>query len=418
MTSTTISKQSCIIVGASHGGVNLAFALRKEGYEGRITLIDADCNLPYHRPPLSKTHLIADEPAGQLLKPEQGYQKANIRLMLGVKVVNVESETKQVLLDDDTRHTYTQLVLATGASPIIPPIPGIDSARHLYTIRTADDAHAIATAFKLSEQKRIVVIGGGYVGLETAASLRKSGAVVTVLEREPRLLARVTAPIMSDYFYALHRQHGVEVHNAKNVSEIKTNANENSVVCSDGSEYPADIIIVGVGVRVNTALAEKANLEIDNGIVVNEANQTSDQDIFAIGDCCAQFNPHYQRWLRLESVQNALDQGKVAAAAICHNAFKTQPVPWFWSDQYDVKLQMVGLSQGYDDVVMRKELDKPDSFSVWYFKGEELLAVDAVNNAKAYVLGTKFINAMAQVDKNKLVDNSAPLSASIIKELA
>ena len=415
MTSKNNTQDTCIIVGASHSGVNLAFSLRKEGYAGSIKLIDSDHNVPYHRPPLSKTHLVSDEPVGQLLKPLQGYANAQITLTLGVKVVDVNRENKNVTLSDGTIHTYTDLVLATGASPIIPPITGIKDAHNLFTIRNADDTQAIASAFKASEHKRIVVIGGGYVGLETAASLRKCGANVTVLERESRLLARVTAPYMSDYFYALHQNNGVAIYNDQNVSEIRTRDDVNTVVCSDGSQYQADIIIVGVGVRVNTALAVKAELTIDNGIVVNECNQTSDKNIFAIGDCCAQFNTHYQRWLRLESVQNALDQAKVAAAVICGKPPKSNPVPWFWSDQYAVKLQMVGLSQGYDNVILRTETDKPDSFSVWYFKGSELLAVDAVNHAKAYVLGTKYINNSAEIDKKKLGDNTVVLSAAVLK---
>ncbi|WP_166424258.1 FAD-dependent oxidoreductase [Paraglaciecola sp. 20A4] len=418
MTCTNNTQDTCIIVGASHGGVNLAFALRKDGYTGKIKLVDADSNLPYHRPPLSKTHLVSEQPAGQLLKPIEGYEKAQIELTLGVSVIDVNRQYKKITLSDGSVQSYTNLVLATGATPIIPPIAGLKEAKNVFTIRTADDAKAITTAFNACEFKRVVVIGGGYVGLETAASLRKCGAKVTVLERESRLLARVTAPYMSDYFYGLHQENGVSVFNDKNVSEIRTSDNENSVVCSDGSEYLADIIIVGVGVRVNTVLAEQADLIIENGIVVNEYNQTCDKNIFAIGDCCAQFNPHYQRWIRLESVQNAVDQAKVAAAVICEKPPKYNPVPWFWSDQYAVKLQMVGLSQGYDNIITRKESDKPGSFSVWYFKGEELLAVDAVNHAKAYVLGTKFINSHVEMNKHKLMDNTVSLTADIVKKIA
>lgn len=417
MMNAQLPQETCIIVGASHGGVNLAFALRKEGYTGRIQIIDTDERVPYHRPPLSKKHLISDEPAGQLLKPLQAYEKADIDLQLGVTVVDVDPSEKTVTLDDGTSHVYTQLVLATGAQPIIPPISGVASAAHLYTLRTANDAQAIAQAFNTCQQKRVVVIGGGYVGLEAAASLRQCGAQVTVLERESRLLARVTAPDMSDYFYRLHQENGVAVFNAKNVSEIQTHNNENLVICSDGSQYPADIIVVGVGVRVNTHLAEKAGLKIDNGIAVDANNQTSDDSIYAIGDCCAQFNTHYQRWLRLESVQNALEQAKVVAAVICAKTPKVNAIPWFWSDQYAVKLQMVGLSQGYDKVVVRHERDNPQSFSVWYFNGDELLSVDAVNHAKAYVLGTKFITQRQRVNISKLQDSSLALSSDLVVQV-
>ncbi|WP_016957577.1 NAD(P)/FAD-dependent oxidoreductase [Catenovulum agarivorans] len=398
--------QTCVVVGASHAGVNFAFALRKAGWQGSIKLFDADPSLPYHRPPLSKAYLTsADAIDKNLLKAAETYQKDDIGLNLGVKVGSIERTAQVLQLENGEQVAFDKLVIATGARPFIPPIEGLDSASNLYPLRTAQDVENIRQAFAHSAQKRVVIIGGGYIGLETAASLKKLGGEVTVLEREQRILARVTAPYMSDYFQRLHADNGVTVATSKNVVRIETTDGENSVQCDDGTHYPADIIIVGVGIRVNTELAAQAGIEIDNGIKVNAQAQTSDENIYAIGDCTYHYNPHYQRFIRLESVQNAVDQAKVAAASICGQEVEYDTLPWFWSDQYDVKLQMVGLSQGYTDILVRDE-NEPNKFSVWYFKGDELLAVDAVNNAKAYVVATKFIKSGEQIDKAKLVDAS------------
>lgn len=409
--------KTCVIIGASHAGVNLAFLLRKSGWEGAIQLFDGDPVLPYHRPPLSKAYLTSDNPIeNNALKAEKAYEAANISLNLGITVLAVNNNTKTVSLDNNTTVTYDKLVIATGASPIIPPIPGIKTAHQLYPLRTAKDVTDIKNAMQASLAKRVVIIGAGYIGLETAASLKKLGATVTVLEREERILQRVTSPVMSKFFQKLHTDHEVAVLTSKNVATIETNANVNTVKCSDGSEYIADIIIVGVGVRVNEQLAESIGVTIENGIKVDETTATNIDDVYAIGDCSFHYNPRYDRFIRLESVQNAVDQAKIAAAAICGKSPVYDTIPWFWSDQYDIKLQMVGLSNDYDNLVVRHEEGEDTKFSVWYFKGEELLAVDAVNNAKAYVIGTKFIKKPSIVDKEKLKDTSVLLKpANLLK---
>ncbi|MDN5212428.1 FAD-dependent oxidoreductase [Fulvivirgaceae bacterium BMA12] len=408
----------CVIIGASHAGVNLAFALRSEGWAGDIVLIDADAALPYHRPPLSKAYLASDDGIEQnLLKSADSYEKEGITLRLGVLVKSIDRADKCVHLNDDSVQVYDKLVLATGASPIVPPIPGIDGASNLYPLRTAEDVTNIRKALNTSQSKRVIVIGGGYIGLETAASLKKLGATVTVLEREERVLSRVTAPEISQFFTNLHKQYGVEIFTDKNVVSIETKNGLNVIKCSDNSRFNADIIVVGVGIRVNTALAVAAGLEVENGIKVNATARTSDEDIYAIGDCTFHHNPHYNRFIRLESVQNAVDQAKVAAAAIAGKETTYNTIPWFWSDQYDVKLQMVGLSEGYNRILVRKEASEDTKFSVWYFKDDELLAVDAVNNAKAYVIGTKFIKEGKKVDASKLVDPSTPFKpANLLAE--
>ncbi len=396
---------SCIIIGASHAGVNAAFSLRKEGFKGDIKLIDGDVNLPYHRPPLSKAYLTSDDGIEKnLIKAAETYQKNDISLMLGIHVQSINRNEQTVTTDDGVEHPYNKLIIATGARPLIPPIDGLDNAHQCYPLRTATDVHHIRQALLQSAQKRVVIIGGGYIGLETAASMHKMGANVTVLEREPRILARVTAPLMSDFFQQLHSDHNVDIFTAKDVTRIDTKDNSNIVICADGSQYPADIIVVGVGIRVNAELASAANLTVENGIVVDESARTNDENIYAIGDCSYHHNIHYNRMIRLESVQNSVDQAKVVAASICGKDILYDSIPWFWSDQYDVKLQMVGLATGYTKIVQRKEPGAGHKFSVWYFANKRLLAVDAVNHAKAYVIGTKLIKSGAVIDQHKLSD--------------
>jgi len=403
MSDANMNKKVCIVIGASHAGVNFAFALRREGWQGEIILIDADSELPYHRPPLSKTYLSGEEQIDKIvLKPRESYKKEDISLFLGLSVRGINCKDKSITLEDGSIRNYDKLVIATGARPIIPKIAGIEAAKKLFPLRTAADVAAIRNSLAASKNKQVAIIGGGYIGLETAASLNKLGAEVTVLEREERILARVTAAEMSAFFADLHEQHGVAVLTSKNVIEIKWQNEKNELKCSDGSVYRADLVIIGVGIHVNQELAAASGINVENGVIVDAQCKTNMEDVYAIGDCTFHHNPHYNRFIRLESVQNAVDQAKVAAAAICGKQIVYDAIPWFWSDQYDIKLQMVGLSDGYDQALVRKEEGNLNSFSIWYFKKEELLAVDAVNNTKAYVYGTKILKGNQRVDKKKL----------------
>jgi len=408
--SSTTSDKVCIVIGASHAGVNFAFALRREGWEGKIKLFDSDPVLPYHKPPLSKSYLSANDSSQiDYLFPESNYETDDISLSLGVKVIDIDKESKAITLEDGTEQTYDILVLAVGARPFMPPISGITSASNLYPMRTIEHAIQIGNAVRDSEGRRVVIIGGGYIGLETAASLKSIGVHVVILEREARVLARITSPEMSHFFTDLHQENGVEVLTNKNVISIEKSNDTNIIHCDDSTSYTADVIVVGVGIRVNVELAEMAGLQIENGINVDVTAKTSRDDIYAIGDCTYHYNQHYDRYTRLESVQNAVDQAKIAAAAICGKEVAYNAIPWFWSDQYDIKLQMVGLSQGYNEAIERVEGDNDQCRSVWYFRDNELLAVDAVNNAKAYVLGGRFIKGRQKIDKNKLKDTSIPI---------
>ncbi|MGB5666879.1 MAG: FAD-dependent oxidoreductase [Maribacter sp.] len=410
MSANNTSDKVCVVIGASHAGVNFAFALRREGWEGEIILFDSDPELPYHRPPLSKAYLTADDNTQlDLLFPEENYEDDTITLCLGKTIMSIDKTSKTITTSDGIVQKYDKLVISTGARPLIPSIKGIETAQNLFPMRTYADAVNIRNAVKQSIKKRVVIIGGGYIGLETAASLKKLGAKVIVLEREERVLARITAPEMSKFFQTLHQENGVALLTNKNVIAIETSEGADTIICDDNTSYIADLIVVGVGIKVNTELAEKAGLIIENGIKVDRTTRTNDENIYAIGDCTYHYNPHYNRFIRLESVQNAVDQAKIAAMAICENEIPYNSIPWFWSDQFDVKLQMVGLSQGYNQVIKRVEDNTEKCLSVWYFKDEELVAVDAVNNAKAYVLGGRFIKSRQKLDKKKLMDTSIPI---------
>lgn len=398
------------MIGASHAGVNFAFALRKEGWEGQIMLIDSDPNLPYHRPPLSKAYLFeGDSLEPYLLKSKESYQKEAIELRLGISVEAINRQDKSLVLANGDIEKYDKLVIATGARARIPKIEGIDKVSHLYPLRNAEDVQNIKQRLTRKRNPKAIVIGGGYIGLETAASLKKMGAQVKIIEREERILQRVTSYEMSQFFFKLHEDNGVEIITNKEVVSFESFKDGSLVKCSDLSEYQADIIILGVGILVNSELAENAGLGVENGIVVNDRAQTTDKDIYAIGDCTLHYNTHFSRYIRLECVQNAVDQAKVAAASICEKEVSYNAIPWFWSDQYDVKLQMVGLSERFDHIVSREEIGEITKFSLWYFRNERLIAVDAVNNAKAYVIGTKFIKENTPIDINKLADNTVAL---------
>ncbi|KAA2219680.1 NAD(P)/FAD-dependent oxidoreductase [Maribacter flavus] len=407
--------KTCAIVGASHAGANCAMELRKQGWEGAIVLIDADENLPYHRPPLSKAYLsLTDGGDFNPLFAAERYEEENITLALGVTVTAADATSKTLALSNGTSVKYDALVLATGASAFVPPIPGIETCSGVHVLRSAKDALAIQAGFKNAKDKNIVVIGGGYIGLETAASLQKMSGKVTVLECEERLLARVAPAALAHFFQELHTAKGVTIKTGVSAQDILQTKDGTTVTGTDGVTYPADLVLVGVGVRPNSVLAEKLGTTLENGIKVNEQLQTSVANVYAIGDVAQFYHPRYQKWMRLESVQNAVDQARAVAANILGIPTNYNALPWFWSDQYHIKLQMVGLSHGYTDLVVRKEDDKEDCFSIWYFKDDALLAVDAVNNGKAFVLGTKFIKNNTLVDKEKLADASIPFKPNTL----
>lgn len=401
------ARPSCVVVGASHAAASFCAQLRNGGWDGAITVVSEESHLPYHRPPLSKAFLSGEKDAEDILiRPAAFYEKADVDFMLGQQAVGIDREEKCLLLASGDRLPYDKLALTTGAAVRRLRIDGseLDGVHYL---RDLADAQVIRGG--VAAGRNAVIIGGGYIGLETAASLRKIGMEVTVLEAMPRILQRVTTPALSAFYARVHQEEGVRIVTGAQVDRLAGDQHVRSVHLADGTELPADLVVIGVGVIPHTDLAESADLEIKNGIVVDEYARTSDHDIVAAGDCTWHYNPLYERWLRLESVQNATDQARTAANTVNGNLQPYSALPWFWSDQFDLKLQIAGLSEGFDQVVVRGDIEQDRSFSAFYFKDERLLAVDAVNRPKDYMATRKALAAGKSASPAQLQDDSADL---------
>lgn len=397
----------CVIVGGSHAAAQLAPAVRKQGWEGSIVIVGEEPCLPYHRPPLSKTYLTGEKDFHDILiRPQHVYETADVHFTLGVRAESIDRDARTISLNNGETMPYQKLVLATGASPRRISLPGSDKEGVLY-LRSLNDADQIRRF--AGHDKHAVIIGGGYIGLETAASLRKTGMQVTVLEAMPRVLQRVTTEEISAFYQRIHEEEGVKVVVDAVVERIDGDDSVRSVVCADGTSYPADVVIIGIGVLPNVELAEAAGLDVGNGIVVDEYARTSDPAILAVGDCTWHYNPIYDRHIRLESVQNANEQSNVAAATICGKLEPYRALPWFWSDQYDLKLQIAGLSQGYDEVIIRGDISSGRSFAAFYLRQGQLLAVDAVNKPQEFMLGKRFILNAVPLDVAGLADENISL---------
>jgi 3-phenylpropionate/trans-cinnamate dioxygenase ferredoxin reductase subunit len=399
-----------VIVGAGQAGVQAAEALRAGGWEGGITLLGDEPHGPYHRPPLSKAWLAGEMDAAQLvMRAPEMLARKGIELRTGVAVQGIDRAAKTLHLADGSALPYTGLVLATGATPRALPLTGAD-AQGVLPLRSRADASAIAErlAVCIDEDLPVVVIGGGFIGLEVAATARKKGARVTVLEAAPRLLGRVLAPVLPDWYASLHRGNGVQLMLNAQVAGIEAEATGvTGVKLADGSVLPAGLVVVGIGVVANDQLAREAGLECDRGIVVDPCGRTSDPVIVAAGDCTARRLPDGSL-LRLESVQNATEQGKSAAAALLGQDRPFTATPWFWSDQYDRKLQMAGLSTGADAWAVRGDM-VGGGFSVYHFKGDRLLAVDSVNAAKDHLQARKLLDASVSPTAEQVADSSFDL---------
>lgn len=395
--------QTCILVGASHAAAQLIPGLRQEGWEGEILVISDDPRLPYHRPPLSKAYLSGEKSADTLsIRPEMFYEKQKVQFRTG-RVQQIDRKNKTVNLADGDALPYDKLVLCTGARVRKVELPGSELAGVNY-LRDLQDAQAIKEG--VVEGGHAVIVGGGYIGLETAASLTKLGMQVTVLEMAERILQRVTAPEVSQFYHRVHTGHGVKVLTSTSAQAFSGDGRVEKVICSDGTELDADLVVIGVGVIPNTELAEQAGLDIDNGIAVDSFCRTQDPDIFAAGDCTSQVSKVYGRRLRLESVPNATEQAKTAAASVCGQEKNCTTLPWFWSDQYDLKLQIAGLSQGYDQVVIRGDIENGESFVAFYLQNGKLLAADCVNRPKEFMLSKRIIANALAVDPERLADES------------
>lgn len=404
-----IDGENVVVVGAGHGGASCAIALRQHGFTGAITIVGEENEPPYERPPLSKEYFNKDKTLERIyIRPPSFWVERNITLRLGVKAIALDAASKALLLSSGERIHYGRLVWAAGGAARKLSCPGADLAG-VYAMRTRLDADAINDAIDRGA-RRFVVIGGGYIGLEAAAGLIKKGCQVTLLEAQPRVLARVAGPELAEFYEAEHRAHGVDLRTGANISAILGEGGRAvGVQLAGGATLAADAIIVGVGIQPCTDPVIAAGAANANGIVVDEFCRTSLADVFAIGDCVAFACP----WadgavMRVESVQNAHDQAACVAKTICGDPQPYRAIPWFWSNQYDLKLQTIGLSVGHDATIVRGD-PATRSFSVVYLKSGRVIALDCVNRPKDYVQARKVIEAGASPDLRRLADADAPL---------
>jgi 3-phenylpropionate/trans-cinnamate dioxygenase ferredoxin reductase component len=401
--------ENIVIVGASHAGAQAADTLRRKGYSGRLTLVSDEVNLPYQRPPLSKKYLAGELAIERLnIRPADYFRERTIELMLGQRAEAIDRQQRLLRLEKKTALPYDRLLLATGTRPRKLHVPGHELSG-IYTLRDLNDALWIHQAFK--QARRVVVVGAGYLGLEAAATARQMGLEVTVLEVAERILNRVAAAPLADFFQQQHVARGVEIFCGTQVQTFVADSSNTRVAgvrCQDGREIAADVVVVSVGVVPNDELARTAGLTCDNGIVVDEYSRTNDPDIYASGDCANQPSLRYGYRVRLESVDNAFEQSTSAALNMLGVATRHDKLPWFWSDQYDLKLVIVGLSHGHDHTLVRGNSDSR-SFSVCYLRGRELIAIDTVNQAKDQMAARKVIATPNQVDLTKLADSQVPL---------
>ncbi|MBE0455112.1 NAD(P)/FAD-dependent oxidoreductase [Roseovarius autotrophicus] len=391
-----------VVIGAGQAGATLVAKLRGEGHDGAITLIGEEPVPPYQRPPLSKKYLLGDMALERLyLRPESYYAEAGIDLRTGARVTGIDRGAREVVIGAE-RLGYAHLVLATGSVPRrLPPAIGGDLAG-VHVVRTLADVDAMAPGFVAGA--KVLIVGGGYIGLEAAAVAAARGMDVVLIEMADRILKRVAARETSDYFRALHGRHGVDIREGVGLERLSGEGRVRGARLSDGSEIGVDMVIVGIGIAPATGLAEAAGLVIENGIAVDELGRTSDPVIWAAGDC-ASF-PYKGGRLRLESVPNAIDMADCVAGNIMGRAVPYVPRPWFWSDQYDVKLQIAGLNAGFDRVVTRAA---EGAFSVWYYEGTMLRAVDAMNDPRAYMVGKRLIEAGQSADPSLVADPGVDL---------
>jgi len=390
--------EKIVVVGAGQAGASCVAKLRSAGFDGHVTLIGEEPVPPYQRPPLSKAYLLGDMSLDRLfLRPESYYAEVEIDLRLSTRVDTID-RTARTVRAAGVDLPYDALVLTTGSIPRRLPAAIGGGLKGVHVVRGLADVDAMAP--DVVEGARVLIVGGGYIGLEAAAVCRKKGMEVTLIEMADRILQRVAAPDTSDYFRALHKAHGVTILEGVGLTGLTgTDGRVTGAMLSDGSEHPYDMVIPGIGILPAQGLAEAAGLEIDNGIKVDEMGRSSDPAIWSAGDC-ASF-PYRGERIRLESVQNAIDQAEAVAMNLMGANEAYVPKPWFWSDQYDVKLQIAGLNTGYDRVVVR---DGGAARSHWYYKGETLLAVDAMNDPRGYMVGKRLIEAGKSPDPAKVAD--------------
>lgn len=404
--------ESIVIVGAGQAAVTAIEALRREGYAGSLTLVGDEPLLPYSRPPLSKKYLAGGLPVERLLlKSPAFYEGHRVDLRLGQPATGLDPATRTLTLADGSVLGYDRLLLATGAAPRRVNVPGHDLAGVHY-LRSAADVQRLQA--DLATGRRIVIVGAGYIGLEVAATCRALGLEVDVIEMAERVLNRVVAPEVAAFFAAEHAARGVRLWTGRLLSSLEadTAGRVAAVHTLDGSRVPADVVLIGIGALPHVALAEAAGLAIENGVAVDAHCRSSDPHIWAVGDCCSQTSLHYGRQVRLESVDNAFEQAKTAAQNLLGGSVTHDKIPWFWSDQYDLKLMICGLNFDYDRGVLRGD-PVSRSFSYCYLRGEELLAIDCVNQMKDYAAAKRLIQDRVRLVPERLADPAIALRDAV-----
>jgi 3-phenylpropionate/trans-cinnamate dioxygenase ferredoxin reductase subunit len=396
-----------VVVGAGQAGASLVAKLRSLGFDGDITLIGAEKVPPYQRPPLSKAYLLGEMSEERLyLRPAQFYADHDIILRLDTRVTWIDKDAKTITLDDGETLAYDQLVLTMGAHPRTLPTAIGGMLDGVFAVRDLSDADAMAPQF--NPGKRVLIIGGGYIGLEAAAVASKLGLTVILVEMADRILQRVAAPETSDYFRALHSAHGVDIREGVGLDRLLGDERVTGARLTDGTEIKIEFAIVGVGVNAATILADSAGLAIGNGITTDDYGRTSDPSIWAAGDCAS--SQFHGQTIRIESVGNAIDQAEAVAMNIAGTLQPYTPKPWFWSDQYDCKLQIAGLNMGYTDVYVRHG-EAEGVQSNWYYKDKTLLAVDAMNDPRNYMIGKRLIEAGRSPDPSLITDSATDMKA-------
>ncbi len=396
-----------VVIGGGQAAAQAIQSLRMGGYTGALTLVGDEPVLPYQRPPLSKAYMKGEFAEERLyFKPSNWYADNKVDLVLSTRATGIDRTTRKVDLENGGHLDYDALIIATGSRPRLLPIEGADLDQ-VHELRSLADVERIRP--QMVAGRSIVIVGAGYIGLEAAAVARQMGLNVTVLEMAPRVLARVTSPVMSEFYEAEHRRQGVDIRTGTSLSKLEgKDGAVTTAVLGDGTKLDADLVLVGIGILPNEELAKEAGIACNNGILVDRDARTSDPRIFAAGDCACRPLVHFGRSGRLESVHNAIEQGKLAAAAILGKPRPNEDCPWFWSDQYDLKLQIAGLSQGYDQIVLRGSPDDR-KFAAFYLKNGTLIAVDAINSPPEFLASKKLIMSGAKIPADILADTSIPM---------
>ncbi len=403
--------EKLVVIGGGQAAIHCITSLRKEGYLGSITLVGEENHLPYQRPPLSKGFLGGSTEKDRLfLKKIEYYQENSIQLHLGVSTKRIDRDNCFIHLSDDKVIDYDKLVLATGSRVRRLKFPGSD-LEGIHYLRGIDDTESLKES--LIKSKNLVIVGAGYIGLEVAAVAKEFDTKITVIEMADRIMNRTVDPMISKYYQKLHSKNGVKFILNESLEKVNGNEAVEEVICSGGSSVQADTLVIGAGVIPNIELAEESALSCDNGISVDEYGQTEDKKIFACGDCTNHPNKKLNRRLRLESVHNAMEQSKTVASSVMGKKIAYNQVPWFWSDQYDHKLQIVGISGEHDEVIIRGNQEE-SKFMLFYLKEGELIAVDAVNNPKEFLICRKLVENKVKISSDDILNQSKNLNDLIL----